>query len=90
MKAAMYSDSIIEIKLNAPMPVIHQNQILVKVHFAALNPVDYKMRRNPVPSFLVPKPKIPGLDVAGEVGKNNHKIVLLLTLLTLQSRLVTQ
>ena len=53
-------------------PVIHPHQILVAVRYAALNPCDFKFRRNLAPSFVVPKPKIPGADLAGivvEVGK---------------------
>lgn len=46
--------------------------VLIKVAAAALNPVDFKMRRNDQPSLLIPKPFIPGYDVAGivtSVGK---------------------
>jgi alcohol dehydrogenase len=48
-------------------PAIAPHQILVAVRYAALNPCDFKFRRNPAPSFVVPKPKIPGADLAGVV-----------------------
>ena len=63
-----------------PVPREHKNQYLVQVKASALNPVDFKMRRNfKVPQFLIPLPKIPGSDVAGIVvqvpanNKNNNK-----------------
>eukprot|EP00040_Diaphanoeca_grandis_P033690 m.206768 g.206768 ORF g.206768 m.206768 type:complete len:394 (-) comp32967_c1_seq1:2180-3361(-) len=41
--------------------------IAIKVVAAALNPVDFKLRRNDQPDFVVPKPKIVGADVSGIV-----------------------
>ena len=43
------------------------HQVLVQVRAASINPVDFKFRRGAVPSFMLPKPKIPGQDVAGVV-----------------------
>jgi NADPH:quinone reductase-like Zn-dependent oxidoreductase len=42
-------------------------QVLVKVHAAAMNPVDFKLRNHWLPNFLLPRPKVPGADIAGEV-----------------------
>lgn len=60
-----------------PVPREHKNQYLIQVKASALNPVDFKMRRNvKVPQFLIPLPKIPGSDVAGivvQVPTNNNK-----------------
>eukprot|EP00522_Entomoneis_paludosa_P009668 CAMPEP_0172449348 /NCGR_PEP_ID=MMETSP1065-20121228/8082_1 /TAXON_ID=265537 /ORGANISM="Amphiprora paludosa, Strain CCMP125" /LENGTH=337 /DNA_ID=CAMNT_0013201009 /DNA_START=25 /DNA_END=1038 /DNA_ORIENTATION=- len=50
-----------------PKPMIKNNQMLIQVHYSSLNPVDIKLRRNPVPNLLLPKPKIPGADIAGVV-----------------------
>jgi alcohol dehydrogenase len=52
----------------APLPW----QVLVHVHYAAINPCDFKLRRmsdlpKPVADVLLPKPKIPGEDLAGIV-----------------------
>ena len=56
-----------------PMPIPNDNQILVQVKASAINPVDFKYRRNLTPNIVTPKPKIPGYDIAGvvvKVGKN--------------------
>ena len=41
--------------------------IIIKVHAAALNPVDFKQMRTEQPDLLVPKPRIAGFDVSGVV-----------------------
>ena len=51
---------------------IDRGLVLVRIAAASLNPVDFKMRRNPQPDAVLPKPKIPGCDVSGvvvEVGE---------------------
>jgi NADPH:quinone reductase-like Zn-dependent oxidoreductase len=71
MKAAVYrshgDSSVIELSLDYPRPILSSRQVLIQIHAAALNPVDYKMRRNQVPEIVLPLPKIPGADVAGVV-----------------------
>ncbi|KAF9573109.1 hypothetical protein EC968_008958 [Mortierella alpina] len=53
---------------SAPVPTVSGSDVLVKVHAAALNPVDWKlMRGGIVPRLLMPKIKVPGMDVAGTV-----------------------
>jgi hypothetical protein len=73
MKAAAYSkhQTALEVSLDYPVPTIKSNQILVQVHFASFNPVDYKLRRNShlIPSIIVPNAKVPGCDLAGQVGE---------------------
>ena len=51
----------------APLNPAAPGLIVIRVAAAALNPVDFKMRRNDQPDFLIPKPKIPGCDVSGTV-----------------------
>lgn len=51
----------------APVTPAGPGLIVVRVAGAALNPVDFKMRRNPQPAMLIPLPKIPGYDVSGVV-----------------------
>jgi alcohol dehydrogenase len=56
-----------------PRPEPRGDQVLVQVYASSVNPTDFKFRRNPTPSFLIPKPKITGGDVAGvivEVGED--------------------
>jgi NADPH:quinone reductase-like Zn-dependent oxidoreductase len=44
------------------------NEVLVKVHYAALNPVDHKLPELPIVGRLaIRKPAIPGLDFSGMV-----------------------
>jgi alcohol dehydrogenase len=50
-----------------PKPVCVSGQVLVRVVGAGVNPVDLKMRANPIPSEYFPKPKIPGTDISGIV-----------------------
>ena len=50
-----------------PRPSPLPGQVLVRVAYASLNPCDFKFRRNKAASWLVPKPKIPGADIAGVV-----------------------
>ncbi|XP_052192018.1 2-methylene-furan-3-one reductase-like isoform X2 [Diospyros lotus] len=48
-----------------PLPVPHENQLVVQVQAAALNPIDYKMRKQPI--IPIEFPVIPGCDMAGVV-----------------------
>jgi alcohol dehydrogenase len=41
---------------------------------SSINPCDFKFRRNPVPDFILPKPVIPGEDVAGIVVQVGRKV----------------
>ncbi|KAF9919464.1 hypothetical protein FBU30_010985 [Linnemannia zychae] len=52
---------------SAPIPTATGANILVKVHAAALNPVDWKLMRGGIPRLLMPKVKVPGLDISGTV-----------------------
>lgn len=60
--------------IEMPIPKIIDNEILVKIHAVALNPVDYKLAENHNSKWTYPH--ILGLDGAGEVlavGENNPK-----------------
>jgi len=57
-----------------PKPTItghnkNDQRILVRVHASSVNPVDFKFRRihQNIPDWIIPKPKIPGADLAGVV-----------------------
>lgn len=65
---------VLKLRDDVPRPVPRDNQILVQVKASALNPVDFKYRRNEVPGFLLPKPKIPGFDMAGIVVGTGSKV----------------
>jgi NADPH:quinone reductase-like Zn-dependent oxidoreductase len=50
-----------------PIPEIKDNQILVRVHAAAVNPVDWKLRSGRYRFPWQRLPRIPGSDIAGEI-----------------------
>ena len=50
-----------------PRPIPRDGQILIHVKASSVNPIDFKLRRNPVPDWILRKPKIPGADLAGIV-----------------------
>lgn len=49
-------------------PHLHPNEVLVCVHACALNRLDLWVRRG-LPGVPIPRPHIPGSDVAGEIVK---------------------
>lgn len=68
---------VLHLRNDVPRPVPRDNQVLVQVKASSLNPVDFKYRRNEVPDFVVPKPKIPGFDIAGIVVETGSKVTSL-------------
>lgn len=56
-------------------PLIENDEILVKVKAASLNPIDYKIRRGDLKKFIKLRfPKILGHDIAGEVAGVGPKV----------------
>ena len=74
MRAVRYSEhgdtKVLSVVKDAPQPLspAGPNTLIIKVAGAALNPVDFKMRRNVQPDLMIPKPKIPGYDISGTVA----------------------
>jgi NADPH:quinone reductase-like Zn-dependent oxidoreductase len=54
--------------IDVPDPVIHPNEVLVRVKACALNHLDLWVRRG-LPNVPIPLPHIPGSDVSGEVAQ---------------------
>ena len=58
MAAVVYSEhgnsSVLKYTTDHAKPLLRGNQILIRVHAAALNPCDFKFRRNYAPSFVRP------------------------------------
>jgi len=60
---------------DVPIPQIAEDEILVRVHAAGVNPVDWKVRQGYLKDFLVRQlPFIPGWDVSGTVEKAGAKV----------------
>jgi NADPH:quinone reductase-like Zn-dependent oxidoreductase len=55
-------------------PSIRDHQLLVKVHAAGVNPVDWKLRKGNYPFPFLPWPRIPGSDIAGEVVRVGRSV----------------
>ncbi|KAL5384141.1 hypothetical protein DPSP01_005615 [Paraphaeosphaeria sporulosa] len=65
-------ESALSLNTDAPVPSrpLAPGESLVRVHAAALNPVDYKLAELPLIGRLaIPKPATPGLDFAGVVAR---------------------
>jgi NADPH:quinone reductase-like Zn-dependent oxidoreductase len=58
---------VLRYRTDIPIPSPQAGEVLVRVSYAGVNPVDYKLRQGPLPTIALPKPKIPGADIAGEV-----------------------
>ena len=74
MKAAQFSSygdhQVIEVTNDMPRPEPREGQVLVKVHAAALNPLDWKIRAGYLQNWIpLTFPATTGGDFAGEVVK---------------------
>ncbi|KAI8931616.1 hypothetical protein NX059_011268 [Plenodomus lindquistii] len=58
----------LEINTSCPIPTIKNSEILVRVAFAALNPVDYKVPEGPLPLRLIGTNLVPCADFSGTVA----------------------
>ncbi|KAJ4797891.1 Zinc-binding dehydrogenase family oxidoreductase [Rhynchospora pubera] len=78
MKAWAYDDygdvSMLRFDGSVAVPDIKEDQVLVKVSAAALNPVDFKRRFGKFKATDSPLPTVPGYDVAGTVVKVGSQV----------------
>ncbi|KAJ3709348.1 hypothetical protein LUZ61_013053 [Rhynchospora tenuis] len=78
MKAWVYDDygdvSVLRFDGSVAVPDIKEDQVLVKVSAAALNPVDFKRRFGKFKATDSPLPTVPGYDVAGTVVKVGSQV----------------
>jgi NADPH:quinone reductase-like Zn-dependent oxidoreductase len=52
-----------------PVPELNSDEVLIEVHFAGVNPIDWKIRAGYLKDFMpVPLPFTPGIDVSGIVA----------------------
>ncbi|KAH7532523.1 hypothetical protein FEM48_Zijuj04G0029200 [Ziziphus jujuba var. spinosa] len=78
-KAWIYSDygktsDVLKFHESFPVPEIKEDEVLIKVVAAALNPVDCKKMRGVFKEYHPPLPIVPGLDVAGVVVKVGSQV----------------
>ena len=64
---------------DAPRPRVKNGEVLVRVHAAGVNPLDWKVRAGDLKKFIQHKlPLIPGRDVSGivaEVGAGRARAI---------------
>ncbi|XP_008801828.2 2-methylene-furan-3-one reductase [Phoenix dactylifera] len=78
MKAWVYDEygaaSVLRFDEGVSVPAVKEDQVLVKVVAAALNPVDFKRRLGKFKATDSPLPTVPGYDVAGIVVKVGSQV----------------
>ncbi|GFP88039.1 2-methylene-fuRan-3-one reductase [Phtheirospermum japonicum] len=78
MKAWTYTEyggvEVLKLESNVNVPEIKEDQVLIKVAAAALNPVDFKRRFGKFKATDSPLPTVPGYDVAGVVVKVGSQV----------------
>ncbi|EDQ87820.1 uncharacterized protein MONBRDRAFT_9704 [Monosiga brevicollis MX1] len=71
MAAVIYEEagdaSVLHYTKAFPRPQASRDHVLIRTIASSVNPVDVKLRKHPVASFLRPLPKVHGSDVAGTV-----------------------
>lgn len=78
MKAWVYEDyggvDVLKFDAKVKVPELQDDQVLIKVAAAALNPVDAKRRAGKFKASDSPLPTVPGYDVAGVVVKVGSQV----------------
>jgi NADPH:quinone reductase-like Zn-dependent oxidoreductase len=77
MKAVLYhrygGPEVLEYA-DLPEPAIGDRQVLIKVHAAGVNPVDSRLRRGAPRIPFLRWPRIPGVDIAGEIVRVGRSV----------------
>ncbi|XVE85070.1 hypothetical protein DITRI_Ditri17bG0062800 [Diplodiscus trichospermus] len=78
MKAWVYGEyggvDVLKFDETVAVPQVKEDQVLIKVFAAALNPVDAKRRQGKFKATDSPLPTVPGYDVAGVVVKVGSEV----------------
>lgn len=67
-------EKILKFESNIPIPHINEDQVLIKVVAAGLNPIDYKRALGIFKDTDSPFPTAPGFDVAGVVVRVGSEV----------------
>ena len=58
-----------------PRPVPKANEVLIKVHFAGVNPIDWKLRAGYLKDFMpLQLPFVPGIDISGTIEEIGSEV----------------
>ncbi|KAL2559791.1 Quinone oxidoreductase-like protein [Forsythia ovata] len=78
MKAWIYNDyggpEVLKFESDVAVPEVKDDQVLIKVAAAALNPIDFQRRLGKFKAIDSPPPIVPGYDVAGVVVKVGSQV----------------
>ncbi|EPS62233.1 hypothetical protein M569_12557, partial [Genlisea aurea] len=78
MKAWTYTEyggiDVLKLESDVVVPEIGEDQVLIRVAAAALNPVDFKRRQGKFKATDSPLPTVPGYDVAGVVVRVGSQV----------------
>ncbi|KAJ1382776.1 Quinone oxidoreductase/zeta-crystallin, conserved site [Sesbania bispinosa] len=79
VKAWTYSEygktvDVLKFAHSVPLPSLKEDQVLIKVAAASLNPIDYKRTEGMFKDTDSPLPTVPGYDVAGVVVKVGSEV----------------
>lgn len=78
MKAWVYNEygsvEVLKFEESVTVPKVNDDQVLIKVVAAGLNPVDFKRRLGKFKATDSPLPTVPGYDVAGVVVKVGSQV----------------
>ena len=71
-----YGGSEVLIHEDAPLPVAADDEVLIRVHAAGVNPVDWKVREGHLEDLLHHNlPLVPGWDVSGTIVEYGSKVM---------------
>ncbi|XP_048328222.2 2-methylene-furan-3-one reductase [Ziziphus jujuba] len=68
------SSDVLKLDENFPVPEVNEDEVLIKVIAASINPVDFKRMLGAIKDNDTPRPIVPGHDVAGVVVKVGSKV----------------
>lgn len=75
MAVRRYGETSVLEEMDFSMPTLHEEDVLIEIHAASVNPIDYKSRNGMVKIlYTSPMPMILGNDCAGVISKVGTKV----------------